>query len=94
MTKIVADLVKNTAKYWEFKVTLTDAQGYTEHNVKIQNKFMANFNEGVLPNDVIVASFEFLLTKEPKEMIYKEFDVEVIGKFFPDYLAKLKNNFS
>lgn len=30
-------------------------------------------------------SFEFLLTKEPKEAILKKFDLMDIEKYFPDY---------
>ena len=31
------------------------------------------------------ASFEFLLAHEPKESILREFDIEVISRYFPEY---------
>jgi hypothetical protein len=37
------------------------------------------------PVDLVEASFAFLLEHEPKESILREFDLAVIGRYFPDY---------
>lgn len=35
--------------------------------------------------DLVEASFAFLLEREPKESILREFDLTVIGRYFPEY---------
>jgi hypothetical protein len=34
---------------------------------------------------LVEASFDFLLEREPQESILREFDLIVIGRYFPDY---------
>jgi len=35
--------------------------------------------------DLVEASFAFLLEREPKESILRDFDLIVIGRYFPQY---------
>ena len=35
------------------------------------------------PEDLVRASFAFLLEREPSESILREFDLTVIGRYFP-----------
>ncbi len=39
----------------------------------------------VAPEDLVEASFRFLLDRESKESILKEFDLAVIPRYFPEY---------
>ena len=41
--------------------------------------------------DLVTKSFEFLLEREPKEFILKSFDLRIIGKYFLEYEAVIKN---
>jgi len=36
-------------------------------------------------DELVRASFDFLLAREPKESILKAFDLAVIKRYFPDY---------
>lgn len=44
------------------------------------------------PAELIKRSFEFLLAREPKESILPEFDLPLIGRYFPEYERELKRN--
>ena len=35
-------------------------------------------------------SFQFLLEREPKESILKQFDLQVIGRYFPEYEREIQ----
>jgi hypothetical protein len=37
------------------------------------------------PDELVRRSFEFLLAREPKESILREFELPVIQKYFPEY---------
>jgi hypothetical protein len=39
--------------------------------------------------DLVHASFRFLLDREPKESILREFDLAVIARYFPEYNSKI-----
>jgi len=39
---------------------------------------------------LLLASFEFLLAREPNTAILPRFAIEVIGKYFPDYVEAMK----
>jgi hypothetical protein len=42
---------------------------------------------GALPEDLLEASFTFLLEREPKEAILGRFELPVIERYFPEYRA-------
>jgi len=42
------------------------------------------------PSDVVEATFEFLLSREPKESILPAFDIDEVSNYFPDFEDKLK----
>jgi hypothetical protein len=37
------------------------------------------------PERLVQASFEFLLEREPKEAILRQFELADIGRYFPEY---------
>ena len=39
-------------------------------------------------------SFEFLLEREPKESILRQFDLPLIGRYFPEYEREIKKRLS
>jgi hypothetical protein len=39
----------------------------------------------ITPEELITKSFLFLLEREPKEMILKSFNLEVISSYFPEF---------
>ncbi|MDP3917070.1 MAG: hypothetical protein Q8Q42_02165 [Nanoarchaeota archaeon] len=75
----------------EYFVTVVQDDTKTEHIVKVSDK---DFNKLVgtacSKEDLVKKSFEFLLEREPKELIQKKFSIMIISKFFPEYPDVIK----
>jgi len=70
---------------WDCKVTVRDGSE-TRHRVRVSRADLARLAPGASdPVDLVEASFAFLLEREPKESILREFDLTVIARYFPDY---------
>jgi hypothetical protein len=48
----------------------------------------------VSPEACVRKSFEFLLEREPKESILRQFDITKISYYFPDFEPKLQQRLS
>ena len=70
---------------WSCAVTVRDG-GVTHHRVRVASADLSRLAPGAAdPEDLVRASFDFLLEREPKESILPAFDLTVIGRYFPDY---------
>ena len=71
----------------EFDVTLTIYNGTkTTHKVLVRQETHQRLTGGLKsPEELVRASFEFLLERESKESILKSFDLGEIQKYFPEY---------
>ncbi|HEY5182175.1 MAG TPA: hypothetical protein VIJ07_20795 [Dermatophilaceae bacterium] len=70
---------------WDCMVTVRDGSE-TRHRVRVSRADLARLAPGASdPVDLVEASFAFLLERESKESILREFDLIVIGRYFPDY---------
>ena len=70
---------------WDCMVTVRDGSE-THHRVHVSRADLARLTPGASdPVDLVEASFAYLLEREPKESILREFDLTVIGRYFPDY---------
>ena len=78
---------------WEFDVEVIEGDSSTRHKVAVDKAFYNNLEVKVSVEEVVRKSFEFLLERETKEMIYKKFNIEVIGQYFPEYLETLVISF-
>ena len=86
-------LANRTSDGWVCTVTVEEKNS-TEHTVKITRQFYNKLTKGNAPIDKLVrASFEFLLEREPKESILKEFDLPVIGRYFDEYESEMMRLF-
>lgn len=68
-----------------FEVTVTDDRSTTTHRVIADPVEIERLGSGVSAEEVIGASFRFLLDREPKESILRQFDLTVISSYFPEY---------
>ena len=70
-----------------FHVRLTDGDGTsTEHDVTVSRAEWERFGVGYrTPEELVEASFRFLLEREPKEQILAAFDLGQITRYFPSY---------
>jgi hypothetical protein len=70
---------------WDCTVTVRNG-GETLHVVRVSRADLARLAPGASdPVSLVEASFDFLLEREPQESILREFDLIVIGRYFPDY---------
>ena len=73
-----------------FKVTV-NKESTTEHLVLLNDNFYQNITNGkITKKDLIIKSFEFLLLRESNQSILKEFNLEVINQYFPEYKNEIK----
>jgi hypothetical protein len=62
----------------------------TSHQVTVPTGFAASLGCGhVVPDELVRASFEFLLEREPATSILREFSLDVISQYFPSYPAEI-----
>jgi hypothetical protein len=74
-----------TSQGWLCDVTVGNG-GTTRHRVRVSRSDLARLAPGASdPEDLVRASFGFLLEREPPQSILREFDIPVIGRYFPDY---------
>jgi hypothetical protein len=82
-------------------ITPLDAQGYavtlqhagttTSHQVRVPPALISDLGLGANDGERLVRmSFEFLLEREPATAILSSFDLDVIGRYFPEYLATMR----
>ena len=73
-----------------FKVTV-NKESTTEHLVLLNDNFYQCITNGkITKKDLIIKSFEFLLLRESNQSILKEFNLEVINQYFPEYNNEIK----
>ena len=63
----------------------------TSHEVSVPAGFPAQLGCGhVAPEQLVRASFGFLLEREPATSILREFSLDVISQYFPGYPAQIR----
>lgn len=74
----------------EFAVVIRDADGVTHHRVTMDEATRCRvFGETRAPEACIEAALRFLLDREPKESILREFDIRVIQRYFPGFESEI-----
>jgi hypothetical protein len=62
----------------------------TSHEVSVPAGFAASLGcSHVAPEELVRASFGFLLEREPATSILREFSLDVISQYFPGYPAEI-----
>lgn len=75
----------------EFLVQVIDGAGESSHRVTLRSDDFRRIAGGkVEPSELVRRSFEFLLEREPKESILAQFDLCVIGRYFPEYEREIR----
>ncbi len=71
---------------WIFDVDVEGAR----YKVTVPKEYWEKLTGGkVEPEELVRKSFEFLLAREPKESILREFELPVIQKYFPEYETQI-----
>ena len=72
-----------------YDVTVEDGRDTTVHEVTVWPSDVARYAPGATPEELIEASFRFLLEREPKESILSRFELPIIERYFPDFAARV-----
>ncbi len=75
----------------EFEVRIENGRGRTTHRVTVASETGAALAPNIEPAELVRASFEFLLEREPAEAIMTRFDLTVISRYFPEYASEIGN---
>jgi hypothetical protein len=76
---------------WICEVTVAEGGSETRHSVTVTGADLERLaSPGTAPEDLVRRSFEFLLEREPKESILRQFELPVIGRYFPEYEAEIR----
>ena len=77
---------------WNFVVQVSEPNGQTRHSVNVSRAVFEELTDGkpTTPQDLVKKSFEFLLERESKNLILRQFELPLISKFFPDYPAEIR----
>jgi hypothetical protein len=70
---------------WRCMVTVGDDSGATQHAVSVRGNDVQRLGSGATVDELVRASFVFLLEREPRESILRAFDLPMIGRYFPEY---------
>lgn len=72
-----------------FEVTV-DGGTTTRHVVTVSAADVSHHTRGRFTDeDLVYASFRFLLDREPNTSILRRFDLREIGRYFPEYEAEI-----
>ncbi len=75
-----------------FQVTVSEGDSKSCHRVTVPEELYQRLTGGDISQaDCVEAAFRFLLEREPKESILSQFDLSVIGHYFPEFEREFKN---
>ena len=76
---------------WRCEVRIGDDPDATRHQVAVSDEDLVRLAPaGTSVERVVEASFVFLLEREPRESILRQFDLAVIARYFPDYEREIQ----
>lgn len=86
----MAEINVNALNDTIYQVTVID-KSITLHEVTVQADYALKLTAGKIENaNLVKASFEFLLAREPNTSILRSFDLSVIARYFPEYENTIK----
>jgi len=68
-----------------FEVEVMEGEGSSAHIVHVDPEYKEKIDWKGDTEALVKKSFAFLLRREPKESILREFNLNVIQKYFPEY---------
>jgi len=74
----------------QFRVQVSEAGGRTTHRVTVRRDAQLRYGGEATPEQLVEASFRFLLEREPKESILQAFELPVIERYFPEYAREIR----
>lgn len=81
----MADIEVNGAADGAYRVTVTADGSTSSHVVTVSPDYLTRLGSGASGDELVVASFRFLLDRESKESIMSRFDLSIVERYFPEY---------
>ncbi|MGH2463206.1 MAG: hypothetical protein ACRDFZ_06225 [Candidatus Limnocylindria bacterium] len=75
---------------WRCTVTVGEDPDVTRHEVSVRADDVRELGSGAMVDELVRASFAFLLERERRESILRAFDVSVISRYFPEYEREIR----
>jgi len=72
------------------EVQVAEGRSGTRHTVRVRANDLDRWGGGRSAEDLVHRSFDFLLAREAKESILREFDLSVIQRYFPEYDSAIR----
>jgi hypothetical protein len=86
MTQPTDIVCREEGARWVCSVRVGDDPAATHHEVTASRDLLELMRPGAEgPDELIRASFVFLLEREPREAILRSFDLPVIRRYFPEW---------
>jgi hypothetical protein len=70
---------------WSVDVWVHDPKGRSHHRVRVSQAELLRYGRGRSVDELIRASFEFLLQREPPSSILADFELSTIEHYFPEF---------
>jgi hypothetical protein len=87
----ISVLCRPTSDGFACDVVVGRGAGATRHGVTVSHAELARLAPGHYdPDELVEASFHYLLAREPREAILPRFGLSVIERYFPGYEAALR----
>jgi hypothetical protein len=77
-----------------YRVIVDEDGSSSTHVVAVWPSDVARYAPGFTPEELLEASFEFLLEHEPKESILPRFELPLIERYFPAYAGDIRARLS
>ncbi len=74
---------------WSAEVWVQDSRRRSRHRVTVSQEELFRLGRGRSVEELLRASFEFLLQREPASSILAEFPLSTIERYFPEFEAEV-----
>ena len=85
---VKVEKIRQEGNLFVFKVTVSEVNSSATFEVAVEKGYSEKLGYNS-PEKLIEKSFEFLLAREPKELILSEFNVREISRYFPEFEEKI-----
>ncbi len=92
MADIEVTQISKDEKGGVYRVNVSEHGSVSVHEVRVPAADFNVLTDGTMSEEQLLrASFEFLLEREPKESILRDFDIMTIARYFPEYPDAMKD---
>ena len=79
-----------TAAGWTCEVVIGTDPARTQHTVMVHRDTLDQLAPGADAERLVRASVDFLLEREPRSSILRQFELPEIGRYFPDFSEEIR----